>query len=137
MADANPAMVNPYRPHLLRIASTRDETPDVRTLTLQSVDGPRAAEIPVWEPGQFGEFTVFGSGECVFALANPRARGDTVAPPLECTFRAIGKVTHALRGLDVGHVIGFRGPYGNSFPLDEWREHSSPSSESAPNSVRF
>jgi NAD(P)H-flavin reductase len=120
MADSE-VMYNPYRPHLLRIASVRDETPDVRTLGLQFVDEQAGTGFPGWEPGQFGEYTVFGAGECVFALANPPARERGSAPTLECTYRAIGKVTNALRGLDVGHVIGFRGPYGNSFPLGEWR----------------
>jgi NAD(P)H-flavin reductase len=119
MAEAE-LMTNPYRPHLLRIAAMRDETPDVRTLTLRFVDDNESARFPGWNPGQFGEFTVFGSGECVFALANPPDRDG--AATLECTYRAIGKVTRALRGLDVGRVIGFRGPYGNAFPLADWRD---------------
>ena len=118
MAEAGP-MVNPYRPYLLRIAAMRDETPDVRTLTLRFTDENEGARFPAWDPGQFGEFTVFGAGECVFALANPPARDG--APVLECTYRAIGKVTNALRGLDVGDVIGFRGLYGNAFPLEDWQ----------------
>jgi len=114
------AMNNPYRPHLLRIAAARDETPDVRTLTLRFVDEDDGARFPGWEPGQFGEYTVFGAGECVFALANTSNGEQGTSPVLECTYRAIGKVTAALRGLDIGHVIGFRGPYGNSFPLADW-----------------
>lgn len=114
-------MNNPYRPHLLRIDSARDETPDVRTLSLRFVNEQEGARFPDWEPGQFGEYTVFGAGECVFALANAARREPGSPPTLECTYRAIGKVTHALRDLDAGHVIGFRGPYGNSFPLERWR----------------
>jgi len=122
MTETNHVIYNPYRPHLMRIASARDETHDVRTLNLRFIDADTAASFPVWKPGQFGEFTVFGSGECVFAVANapPREPGETA---IECTYRAIGKVTNALRDLDVGQVVGFRGPYGNAFPLDEWRGH--------------
>jgi NAD(P)H-flavin reductase len=112
-------MSNPYRPYLLRIEAMHDETPDVRTLTLRFVDDGDGARFAGWQPGQFGEFTVFGAGESVFALANPP--GGNGAPELQCTYRAIGKVTHALRALEVGRVIGFRGPYGNAFPLDRWR----------------
>ncbi len=119
MANAE-ALNNPYRPRLVRITAARDETPDVRTLTLGFVDEHEGACFPDWKPGQFGEYTVFGAGECVFALANRSDRQPGAAPALECTYRAIGKVTNALRDLDVGHVIGFRGPYGNAFPLDEW-----------------
>jgi len=114
-------MVNPYRPHLLRIESMRDETPDVRTLTLGFVDEAQGTGFPAWEPGQFGEYTVFGAGESVFALANTADRDPTSAAVIECTYRAIGKVTAALRDLDVGDVVGFRGPYGNAFPLSAWR----------------
>ncbi|MHC4137765.1 MAG: FAD/NAD(P)-binding protein [Planctomycetota bacterium] len=121
MADSSAVMYNPYRPQLLRIAAMRDETPDVRTLTLRFVDEDEGARFPGWEPGQFGEFTVFGAGESVFALANPHRRERGAAPTLECTYRSIGKVTGALRGLDTGHAIGFRGPYGNSFPLHDWQ----------------
>jgi NAD(P)H-flavin reductase len=115
------ALSNPYRPRLMRIAEARDETPDVRTLRLRFADENEGAGFAEWEPGQFGEYTVFGAGECVFALANPPQHEPGTLPTLECTYRAIGKVTHALRGLDVGNVIGFRGPYGNSFPLTDWR----------------
>jgi NAD(P)H-flavin reductase len=108
----------------MQIAGFHDETRDVRTLSLQFVDQDDARDFEGWEPGQFGEFTVFGAGESVFALANaPWRPGETDDPPrVECTFRAVGKVTTALRGMSVGQVIGFRGPYGNHFPIDEWRD---------------
>jgi len=112
---------NPYRPSLMRIEAMRDETPDVRTLTLGFVEPDEGERLGHWQPGQFGEHTVFGAGECVFALANAPDDAPSGAPFVECTYRAIGKVTHALRGLDTGGVIGFRGPYGNAFPLEEWR----------------
>jgi len=114
-------MGNPYRPSLLRVRAARDETPDVRTLTLEFVDERERERFPGWRPGQFGEYTVFGAGECVFALANAPDDEPDGAARIECTYRAIGKVTHALREVDAGGVIGFRGPYGNAFPLDDWR----------------
>jgi len=122
--DDLPVDVNPYRPQLLRIDRCREETPDVRTLGLAFVDSVEAGRFQGWEPGQFAEFTVFGAGECVFAISNapwrPTGNGDG-PPTIECTFRAVGKVTDALRGLSPGQVVGFRGPYGNHFPVDEWR----------------
>ena len=117
------AIPNPYQPSLMRIDSFFDETTDVRTLRLRFVDGDEGREFSGWEPGQFGQFTVFGAGESVFALANRpwRPNGDSEdTPVIECTFRAIGKVTYALRDMSEGQVIGFRGPYGNHFPIDDW-----------------
>lgn len=116
-ADActcNHEWTSPFRPRLLRIAKAWDETPDVRTLqTVPADDGPAIT----WESGQFAEWSVFGSGEAVFTLANSPTRG----PHLECSYRAIGKVTYALRALSEGQVIGFRGPYGNRFPVEDWK----------------
>jgi NAD(P)H-flavin reductase len=118
---------NPYRPCLMRIEGFTDETPEVRTLQLAFADADEAAAFCGWEPGQFGQFTVFGAGESVFALASAPWRPETAngAPPtVECTFRRVGKVTSALRDLSVGQTVGFRGPYGNHFPLDSWRGKS-------------
>jgi len=112
---------NPYRPRLLRIVDVRDETADVRTLRLEFASPSEADGFAGWRPGQFGEFTAFGDGECVFALANAWDP-ESASPVLECTFRAAGKVTHALRRLAVGRTLGFRGPYGNWFPVDDWQE---------------
>ena len=111
--DARP---NRFLPHLVRIAAAREETPDVRTVRLEFMDAGLGREFR-WEAGQFAEFSAFGSGESVFTLANAPTRSGYV----ECTFRAIGRVTHGLRGLSVGQVLGLRGPYGNRFPVEHWR----------------
>lgn len=107
---------NRFRPHLVRIAAAHDETPDVRTLRLTFLE-PGVGEAFRWAPGQFGEFSVFGAGESVFTLANAPSRPGYI----ECTVRAVGKVTSAFRDLSVGQVLGFRGPYGNRFPVEAWR----------------
>jgi len=115
---------NTYRPRLLSISSMQEETPDVRTLTMRFVDQKDAEAFDGWTPGQFGEFTVFGYGECVFAISNaPWRRGGNrdPEPKIECTFRDVGKVTHALRNRSQGDLVGFRGPYGNFFPIDDWK----------------
>lgn len=109
-------MPSAFQPHLARIVSTRDETPDVRTLRLAFVE-PDVARRFRWEPGQFAEFSVFGSGESVFTMANSPTRPEY----LECTMRAVGKVSGAIRSLSVGQVLGVRGPYGNRFPVETWR----------------
>lgn len=106
---------NPFMPHLARITEAREETPDVRTLRLEFVE-PDVSSSLTWRAGQFGHFSIFGAGESVFTITNPPTRRGYI----ECTFREVGKVTNALRSLSVGQMIGFRGPYGNHFPLDEW-----------------
>ena len=108
--------MNPFIPHLMRIGEGREETYDVRTMRLEFLD-PEASRTVEWEAGQFGLYSAFGVGECVFTIANPPTRGGHI----ECTFRRMGKVTSALLGLSVGQVVGFRGPYGNSFPVEDWK----------------
>jgi NAD(P)H-flavin reductase len=107
---------SPLRPELVRIVAARDETRDVRTLALAWVDPGAGARVR-WAPGQFAAFSVFGAGEAVFTLANAPGEDGRI----ECTFRAVGRVTGALRQLSVGDVVGFRGPYGNRFPVERWR----------------
>lgn len=109
-------VANRFMPHLMRIAEARDETPDVRTLRLEFAEPEVAASLE-WQAGQFGHFSVFGAGESVFTIANPPTRRGYI----ECTFREIGKVTGALKGLSIGQTVGFRGPYGNHFLMEEWR----------------
>jgi len=111
-----PAMNNIYRPHLMTVEQMRDETPDVRTLRLVFQDEEVGRNF-TFVPGQFGEYSVFGAGECVFAIASSPSRQGYI----ECSFKRMGKVTTALRDVEVGETIGFRGPYGNGFPLEELR----------------
>ena len=105
--------MNLYQPHLVRIEEIIDETPDTRTLKL-SFKSPDLAKSFDFKAGQFGEYSVFGAGECTFCIASPPTRKGYI----ECSFKVVGKVTRAMRQLNVGDTMGFRGPYGNSFPLE-------------------
>ena len=107
---------NIYRPYLMRVATTRDETPDVRTLRLEFLD-PKDDEGFGFRVGQFGLYSALGQGEATFCIAS----GSTRCGYIECTFRQAGRVTRALRRLNVGDVMGFRGPYGDSFPVESWK----------------
>ncbi|MEW6680343.1 MAG: FAD/NAD(P)-binding protein [bacterium] len=99
-------MENIYKPKILEIIDIVEETSDIKTFRLK-------ADIS-YSPGQFGLYSVFSEGEAVFCIASsPTQKGY-----IECTVKKIGKVTQALHNLDLGDKIGFRGPYGNSFPID-------------------
>jgi NAD(P)H-flavin reductase len=111
--------MNIYQPHLMRILEITEETVDTRTLKLEFKD-PAVAESFEFQAGQFGEYSVFGEGESTFCIASPPTRKGSI----ECSFKACGKNTQALRRLRAGDTIGFRGPYGNHFPLDKMKGHS-------------
>jgi NAD(P)H-flavin reductase len=69
------------------------------------------------EPGQFAFISAFGLGEAPFGLASTAARTSR----LEFAINRVGTVTAALHNLEPGAVVGVRGPYGNSFPMDEMK----------------
>lgn len=110
---------NTYNPYRMRIAKVVDEAPAVKTFRLEFVD-PQIAEQFEFHAGQFGEYSIFGEGESTFCIASPPTRKGYI----ECTFRQVGRVTSALADRDEGDVIGFRGPYGNTFPVEQWEGKS-------------
>ena len=103
-----------YRPSKMRIASITDETWDVKTFRLNFCDADEGERFD-FLPGQFGLYSVFGAGEATFCIASsPTRKGH-----IECSVKRAGKVTGELHQCNVGDVIGFRGPYGASFPVEE------------------
>lgn len=107
---------NIYLPYRMKVAKITEEAPAVRTFRLEFLD-PADAESFSFKTGQFAEYSVFGEGESTFCIASPHTRKGYV----ECTFRQVGRVTTALSNLEEGDTMGFRGPYGNAFPIDEWK----------------
>ena len=107
---------NIYLPHLMRIAAVRDEAPGVKTFRLEFLDQAAAAGFD-FRTGQFGLYSAFGEGESTFCIASSPTRKGYI----ECTFREVGRVTAALADKGVGDIVGFRGPYGNVFPIEDWK----------------
>jgi sulfhydrogenase subunit gamma (sulfur reductase) len=108
------AQDNVYVPHIAVIEKIIEETPSVRTFHFNFKDKKLAKEFR-FESGQFGQYSVFGLGEATFCISSSPTRPDH----LEFAVQRVGRVTNALHRLGVGAEIGFRGPYGNSFPLDD------------------
>ena len=106
---------NIYRPYLMEIANIIEETPDARTLRLKFKNQEEADKFS-FRAGQFGEYSAIGEGESTFCIASSPTRSGYI----ECTFRKVGRATNALANLEIGDTVGFRGPYGNSFPIEAW-----------------
>jgi sulfhydrogenase subunit gamma (sulfur reductase) len=111
--------MNLYVPQLVRIEEITDETVDTRTLRLRFED-EQHAEAFSFRAGQFGEYSVFGAGECTFCIASSPTRKGYI----ECSFKKVGKATEAMRQLETGDTMGFRGPYGNHFPVEQMKGKS-------------
>ena len=102
-----------YTSSKMRIASIVDETSDVKTFRLTFCD-EQEGEAFDYRAGQFGLYSVFGAGEATFCIASSPTRKGY----MECSVKRAGKVTGELHQCNVGDIVGFRGPYGNSFPID-------------------
>jgi len=108
-------MNNPYLPVKTEIIEIIQETfsdeLDVKTFRLKAADGSRMD----FMPGQFVEFSVPGIGECPFGFASsPLEKGY-----YEITIKRTGKVTDMIHSLKAGDSVWIRGPFGNTFPLEQ------------------
>ena len=106
---------NIYKPYQMEIVNIIEETPDVKTFRLKFRNAEEAEKF-AFKAGQFGEYSAMGEGESTFCIASSPTRKGYI----ECTFRRAGRVTNALSNLELGDTVGFRGPYGNTFPVEEW-----------------
>ncbi len=107
---------NPYLPYVMTVERVIPEAPGIKTLRLRFAN-PEEAEGFQFKAGQFAEYSAFGEGESTFCIASPPTRKGYV----ECTFRQAGRVTSGLARLEEGQAMGFRGPFGNTFPIEDWK----------------
>ncbi|MFZ5875632.1 MAG: FAD/NAD(P)-binding protein [Nitrospirota bacterium] len=96
------------------IVDKRTETRGIYTFRLRVRDEARRAAFR-FRPGQFNMLYAFGVGEVPISIASDPDEPDT----LDHTVRIVGNVTGVLERLNAGDVVGLRGPYGSSWPLDE------------------
>lgn len=96
-----------------RVAGSRREAPGVVTLELTPEDG----EVPACRPGQFNMLYAFGAGEIPISVSGDC--GDRTR--LVHTVRDVGAVSAALARLEAGAVLGLRGPFGSTWPVDAGR----------------
>ena len=94
-----------------RVAAREQDTVDTWTLTLE----PLAGAAPVIGPGQFMMVYAFGIGEVPISVSGPPG----VPTPVVLTVRAVGAVSGAICASDPGSVLGLRGPFGSSWPVEE------------------
>jgi len=105
---------NPYLPHLARIVRIDRSVQDNYVFYFRFED-PKIAETFDYNPGQFLEITVLGTGEAPISLSSSPTRKGIV----ETCVRRMGRVTNALYRLKENSVVGIRGPFGNGYPVEE------------------
>ncbi|MDP2744013.1 MAG: FAD/NAD(P)-binding protein [Dehalococcoidia bacterium] len=107
---------NPFAPNLAVLKEARDLTPDVRLLSIELMDEKLRGSFD-YKPGQFAFVSAFGVGESPFGIVSSPHRNEG----LKFAVRKVGTVTRALHDLEPGGLVGVRGPFGNHFPLDDYR----------------
>lgn len=110
---------NPYKPEIATIEDTWQETYGDRAIKTFKVvlDDEEARENWSHRPGQCAMIGILGVGESMISISCSPTEGKF----LRFSVMRAGKVTGALHELEAGDKMTVRGPYGNSFPVDEWK----------------
>jgi NAD(P)H-flavin reductase len=93
------------------------EAEGVSTFHLSFVD-PEIRARYTFEPGQFNMLYIPGYGEAAISMSSDP---ETDPGVVVHTIRHVGNVTKAAARLKVGDVVGLRGPFGTSWPLESLR----------------
>jgi sulfhydrogenase subunit gamma (sulfur reductase) len=106
---------NPYLPYPVRIDDIIVESEDRNLKTFKFVFlNPEDEKKFAYRAGQFAELSIAGKGEIPIGIASsPVEKGF-----IKFTVNKAGVVTSHLHNMQVGDVMGVRGPLGNSYPWD-------------------
>jgi NAD(P)H-flavin reductase len=89
---------------------------DIKTLELEF---KREEEYKKFDyiPGQFGEISLIGKGECPIGIASSPTEEGTI----KFTIKKMGTVTSGFHNSEVGDIVGVRGPLGNGWPVEDMK----------------
>ena len=94
------------------ITDIKEQTPDVKTFR---VERPQGGKLFEHKPGQCAMVSVPGVGEAMFSITS----SPTNEKYQEFSIKRCGTLTDCLHSMEVGDELTVRGPYGNSFPVEE------------------
>ncbi|MDO4586482.1 MAG: FAD/NAD(P)-binding protein [Planctomycetia bacterium] len=106
---------NIYEPERMEVIEVTQQTVDVKSVKIRFRDLGKAKAFS-FRVGQFGLYSVFGVGESTFNICCSNSKDY-----IEFCFRKTGRVTEQMWAVEPGDTIGFRGPFGNSYPLEDWK----------------
>lgn len=112
MLKADIHMKTPFLPNWSVIRSISHLSTDNALFEFQIEDGDFSA----CKPGQFVQLWVPGVGESPISVCSGK-----VGKTIELCVRRVGRVTNALFQLNEGDRVGLRGPFGNGFPIEEYK----------------
>ena len=101
----------PLIPNVCQIVDIRQDTPDVKTFRVLTLDGKKPF---IHKPGQCAMLSMPGIGEALFSITSSPTNTEYV----EFSIKKCGCVTSWIHAVEVGQQITVRGPYGNGFPVE-------------------
>ncbi|MFC2156665.1 FAD/NAD(P)-binding protein [Acidobacteriota bacterium] len=107
---------NDYLPKVVKFVSIKEEVSGgraIKTFRAQFVDNDGFKH----QCGQCAMLSVLGKGESMISISSSPLETDF----LQFSILKTGRVTSALHSMHEGDMIGIRGPYGNNFPVEEWK----------------
>ena len=107
---------NTYLPRLAKIIHIKQEVDGARpikTFHTQFLNNNNFS----FRCGQCAMLSVFGRGESMISISS----SPLIEDYLQFSILKMGRVTSALHEMEEGNIIGVRGPYGNGFPIEDWR----------------
>lgn len=108
---------DPWLPAEAVITAARRETYDTVTYSF-ALRQPDTSAKYAFRPGQFNMVGILGIGEAAISLSSDPG----IPGRFQHTVRSVGDVTGALARLQPGDVVGLRGPFGSSWPMEEARD---------------
>ncbi len=100
-------------PAWAQVVKITPEAEGVATFAFQFTD-PQVQERYRWQPGQFNMLYIPGYGEAAFSMSSDVETSNGLVLH---TIRNAGSVSKAASRLKVGDMVGLRGPFGTSWPL--------------------
>ena len=103
---------DPMVPVQFPVSRIRDETHDTFTFELLPKNKTKRF---LFQPGQFNMLYIFGVGEIPVSISGDPGESEKLVH----TVRKVGAVSKAMRKLKVGDMLGVRGPFGSSWPVEQ------------------
>lgn len=110
-------MFNIYQTQKAKIISVNSESIDTKLFRLRFTSKSNQRDF-AFLPGQFVQIGLPGFGECPISLASSPYYSSQY---FELAIRQVGKLTTKLSTLKKGDLVDIRGPYGNGFDADVFK----------------
>ncbi|MFA4871965.1 MAG: FAD/NAD(P)-binding protein [Patescibacteria group bacterium] len=110
-------MLNIYQPQKAKIIAVNQESIDTKLFRLRFLDKKTQRDFD-FIPGQFAQIGLPGWGECPISFCSSPYDAKKF---FELAIRKVGNLTSKIHTLKVGDMIDIRGPFGNGFDLDKFK----------------